>query len=129
MDNVITEAAPLVVALILALCMMAGGWVGVWIGRRHPTHPEDKSAERIVDGCMALLGLLLGFTFFASLSKHEDRRQTILADSNSIRVFYTSVLLLKDPEKTQLQVLVRRYTEIDLELLRSAPTSEVIAKA
>src|SRR5262249_2319736 len=54
-----------------------------------------------------------------SMSKHDQRRILAVADSNSIGDFYTCASILKDPPRTALRNLTRKYVEARLDLLRS----------
>ena len=68
------------------------------------------------DASLALLGLLLAFTFGVSISKHDQRRMAIVADSNAIGDFFTCASLLKEPTRTKLQTVIREYAELRLAL-------------
>jgi len=68
---------------------------------------------------MALLGLLLGFTFSMSLSKHDQRRLMVVSDSNAVGDFYTCASLLKEPVRGKLQGVIREYAEHRLALARA----------
>jgi hypothetical protein len=79
------------------VCMSAA-WVFGWrLGRRAPTTPGEDPSIKFTDGSMALLGLLLAFTFAMALGRHDSRRTAVVADSNAIGDFYTCASLLKDP--------------------------------
>jgi hypothetical protein len=68
-------------------------------------------AGKFNEACMALLGLLLAFTFSMSLSKHDQRRLMVVNESNAIGDFYTCVSLLKEPARGRLQAVIRQYVE------------------
>jgi hypothetical protein len=67
---------------------------------------------------LALLSLLLWFTFSMSLSKHERRMSMVVADSNSIGDFYTCAGLLTEPIRTKLRTVVRQYAVLHLNMAR-----------
>ena len=67
--------------------------------------------SKLNDASSALLGLLLAFTFSMSLAKDAQRRQMVVTDSNAIGDFYTTASLTAQPERKELQEVVRRYTE------------------
>jgi hypothetical protein len=79
-------------------------------GRNQPSKFDDAS--------MALLGLLLGFTFGMSITRYDQRRLAVVGDSNAIGDFYTCAAMLKEPTRTNLQNLIRRYARIRFELTR-----------
>jgi hypothetical protein len=96
---------------LLAVAMLAGWAGGWWRGRAANKEQREVPASKFNDAILALLGLLLAFTFSISLARHEQRRQMAVTDSNAIGDFYTTVSLLKEPEREELQSVVRRYVE------------------
>jgi hypothetical protein len=117
----LTEVDAWVTALLLALAMLAGYAAG-WLWARHLGKDEsEQPASKFSDAVMGLLGLLLAFTFSVSLVKHEQRRQMVVTDSNSIGDFYTCASLLKEPVRSKLQAVVRQYVEHRLSMVQSAP--------
>ena len=106
-----------VVALILAIMMLAAWQVGKRMGKRL-LHKEDTKPSKFDEASVALLGLLLAFTFGMSIAKHDNRRLAVVADSNAIGDFYTCASLLKEPARTQLQTVIRQYLQLRLELTR-----------
>ena len=82
-----------------------------------PTPGEDPSSK-FTDGSMALLGLLLAFTFAMALGRHDGRRIAVVADSNAIGDFFTCATLLKDPIRSRLQNVIRDYAHLRLEMDR-----------
>ena len=107
-----------VAALVFIVGMSAAWALGWWLGRRTPTTPGDDPSIKFTDGSMALLGLLLAFTFAMALGRHDSRRAAVVADSNAIGDFYTCATLLKDPVRSQLQDVIRRYAQLRLEMDR-----------
>jgi hypothetical protein len=109
-----------ILAAGLGALMMLGWWLGWWLGwRLGQRNREAETAApgiKFNDASIALLGLLLGFTFSMSLSRHDQRRLMVVTDANAIGDFYTCASLLKQPVRDQLQSVVRQYTEHRLAL-------------
>jgi hypothetical protein len=103
-----------VLALLVGLGMLFGWRIGYRVGARFRGENSKSSVSKFDDAVLALLGLLLAFTFGMSLSKHDHRREMVVADSNAIGDFYTCVTLLKEPERSQLQSVVRKYAQLRL---------------
>jgi hypothetical protein len=108
---------PWLVTAILAILMLVAWRIGIRLGPRlrnlnGPTPQFDGPS-------MALLGLLLAFAFGTSMSKFELRRMAVVQDSNAIGDFYTCATLLKEPTRSQLQVVIRGYAEERLRVARS----------
>jgi hypothetical protein len=108
-----------VLALGLAVVLLVGWGIGWRSGRRHKKGEAEAPGIKFNDASIALLGLLLGFTFSMSLNRHDQRRLMVVTDSNAIGDFYTNASLQKDPIRNQLQDVLRQYTEHRLALART----------
>ncbi len=120
-----------VIALILAVAMLAAWNVGKRMGERL-LRKGGVEPSKFDDASMALLGLLLAFTFGMSITKHDQRRLAVVADSNAIGDFYTCASLLKEPTRTNLQAVIRQYAQLRRDLtrgeLRSSNLESALAK-
>jgi len=119
MGFILTEVEAWIVAVTLAAAMLAGWAAGWWRGRPRGGDKREEAPSKFNDAVLALLGLLLAFTFSMSLARHEQRRQMVVTDSNAIGDFYTSVSLLKEPVRGRLRTLLRQYVEHRLLLTRT----------
>jgi hypothetical protein len=111
MSDFITGIDAGLLALGLAMAMLAAWGIGWLIGcglRRDDGQPPEFKFD---DASLALLGLLLAFTFSTSLGKHDQRRTMSISDSNAIGDFYTCASLIKEPVRAQLQALIHEYAE------------------
>jgi hypothetical protein len=127
---VISNADPWVAAVCLAVLMAvtwAVGWRSGVSARRRGEPPADTKLD---DAALALLGLLLAFTFSMALNKYERRREAVVTDSNAIGDFYTCATLIPQPARTRLQDVVREYTRLRVELgSHPSPTREDVDRA
>jgi len=73
MDSLIARLDAWVIALTFAGAMTAFFTLGSWWGRRSPA-PAGDHGGKFTDASMALLGLLLAFTFSMALNRYDDRR-------------------------------------------------------
>src|SRR4030095_12896321 len=96
MQHAFAQIDAWIFALALAFSMLAAWGIGWWAGPRTMPDSGDPSTARFVDASLAMLGLLLGFSFAMALSRHDQRRAMVIQDSNSIGDFYTCATLLKD---------------------------------
>jgi len=103
-----------VITLIFASAMVAFFGVGSWRGRRSPAPPGDTS-EKYTDASMALLGLLLAFSFSMALNRYDNRLQAMVAETNAIGDLYTNATLLPEPTRSEFQELLFNYTTHRLE--------------
>ena len=104
------------IALGFAVSMVAAWGLGWRLGRRSPTPPGEDPGIKFTDGSMALLGLLLAFTFAMALGRHDSRRLAVVAESNAIGDFYTCASLLKDPVRSKLQQVIHEYARLRLDM-------------
>jgi hypothetical protein len=116
MGTFLTDVDAWLTAAGLMAAMLAGWAVRWWRGRRLAAGEREAAPNKFAEATLALLGLLLAFTFSMALVKHDQRRQMVVADSNAIGDFYTCASLLKEPVRGKLQALVRQYAEHRLAL-------------
>lgn len=120
----INDLSPVVTALLFALAMLGGWWIGHRRGARRQGLEVVTKANNLGEAILALLGLLLAFTFSMSLSRHEQRRLAAVEDSNSIGDFLTCVRLLDPPIRTDLEAILRRYLAARLAIVDTSPTPD-----
>jgi len=118
MESIFAQFDAWLVALSLAVTMLAAWGLGWWTGQRVRERGGESPASKFDDASLALLGLLLAFTFSTSIGKHDYRRLMLVADSNAIGDFYTCASLLREPVRTNLQNVIRDYTALRLKLAR-----------
>lgn len=116
-------------AVALGVAMLASWCLGWWRGRRLHSRGDVAALGKLDEASIALLGLLLAFTFSMAINKHDRRREMVVSDSNSIGDFYTCVSLLPEPVRTELQNVVREYTRERLELATNPPVGEAFEQA
>jgi hypothetical protein len=111
MEHLISQTNPAIVSVYLGAALAVAWMAGAWLARldRHgPEAPHSKFG----DAGMALLALLLAFTFGTSIAKNDQRRLLVVQDANAISGFYTCASFLNDPLKDKLHDLIRRYTQL-----------------
>jgi len=116
-------------ALILALAMLAAWGAGWRMGSRLGARDGELIRFKFAGASLAFLTLLLAFAFGMSMIKHERRKETVAADSNAIKNFYTCVSLLEDPLRTKLQALIHEYTALRLEVAGQQSDRETFESA
>lgn len=98
------------VALALLLSMEVGFRTGRWhqrIGRG-----SIKEFIGIIDApILALLGLLIGFTFFGAAERFDHRRDLIVEETNHIGTAYLRLDLLGPEDRVALRHLFREYLD------------------
>jgi hypothetical protein len=125
-ESILVQNDAWMIALSLAGAMLACWAAGWFIGKRLRRSGVKEDKFSFDDASLALLGLLLAFTFSLSLSKYEQRRTMVISDSTAIGDFYTCASLLKEPVRTKLRDLIRSYAELRLQMARNWQNREFI---
>ena len=110
MNGLFTNTDSWLPATVLAGLMLAAWLIGFRSGVRLPDHEREAMGKTFADASMAILGLLLAFTFSMALGKYDQRRQMVILDSNAIADFHTCASLVKQPIRGQcLQIVIHDY--------------------
>jgi hypothetical protein len=103
-------------ACVFAVCLMVL-WLAEQIGsslsrRRGELDEEDRAdLDVILNAALALLGLLIGFTFSMAISRYNQRKDLEAAEANAIGTEYARAGLLPATEAARVRELLKRYTE------------------
>lgn len=130
MGHIFDDIDAWTIASTAAATMVAGWLAGRWIGHRLRLESEGRPAvSKFLDASLALLGLLLAFTFSTALFKHDQRRLMVVADSNAIGDFYTCASLLKEPVRSRLRRVIHDYAALRIDLSKSTYNADAFESA
>lgn len=105
--------SPLLCAVLL-VALLASMEAGHLIGRRTQEAHWDVTSNAFLtlsSAVMALLGLLLAFSFSMSVTRHDARQTVILKEANTIETTYMrSDFLLAEPSRG-IKLLLRAYLD------------------
>jgi hypothetical protein len=87
-------------------------------GRRRSGEGEAALATPVGAG-MGLLAFFLAFTFGVAASRFENRRQLVLEEANAIGTAYLRAKLVSEPHASEIQRILREYTDARIEAARS----------
>jgi len=76
-----------------------------------PNDCSQGQEEYLLGGSLALLALLLAFTFGLVLNRYEGRRQLVTNEANAIGTAYLRAQLLDEPHRSRLSGLLIAYTD------------------
>lgn len=106
--------APLVLLAAVALASVLGALeVGHRLGRIAPV--AERDASTVGAPILAVVGLLLAFSFSMAADRHALRRAAAVQEANSIGTFWLRTSLLPEPTRSEMRSRVRRYVELHLE--------------
>jgi uncharacterized membrane protein len=108
------------VVLFVALELCAWGGTGL---RR--LVDRDRAQETSVDGyllsaALALLGLLIAFTFSLALSRYDARRNMVVEEGNAIGTAWLRATLAEGPASNGLRESMKAYVDTRLRLPESS---------
>lgn len=115
-------AIELISFIALALCFRAGAAFKTRWGHEDG---EDSAEGYLLSAVLALLGLLVAFTFSLSLSRYDTRRQMVVAEGNAIGTTWLRATLVGGAEGEALRGALRGYADIRAALPLSADPSAV----
>lgn len=99
----------------LLLLFLASRHVGTihhrWVLKRHPERQQraTDSTGYLVSSALALLGLLIGFTFSMAVERYDERRHAVNEEANAISTVYVRAGLFNEPIASRLQANIAHY--------------------
>jgi uncharacterized membrane protein YidH (DUF202 family) len=81
-----------------------------------------KNIATLESAILALLALMIGFTFAMALSRFEGRREAVLNEANAIGTTALRSRLLPPPHRAEALKLLREYVQIRLDITRRVPS-------
>jgi len=96
----------LMVAAVLLIAMEVGAWNGRRLARMaagSEGYESRKRSDLEVGALLALMGLVLAFTYSFSLSRIDLRKQALVQEANAIGTAFLRADLLPEPGRTELR--------------------------
>jgi hypothetical protein len=113
-DDILYYLSEWAIAAVLLVLLLGSMELGRRYGRRDhdrfDTNEEDSAS--LSGASLGLLALLLAFTYAVSLNHFDLRKQVLLKESNAIGTAYLRSDFLPEPQREELQGLLRRYTDV-----------------
>ena len=108
--------------LLISIAALFGAIeVGRWFGVR--ARPQGSgSVPTLEASILALLALMIGFTFALALSRFEARREGVLNEANAIGTTALRARLLPAPHNQECLKLLRDYAQVRLDLTQKIPS-------
>ncbi|MET0294715.1 MAG: hypothetical protein ABW042_06815 [Phenylobacterium sp.] len=136
LQRLLSETPIGLIGLVLLALMIAAASAASWLRRRWFVGPEGEERDNsdqeglVISAVLALLGLLLGFTFSLAVDRYEFRRGLVLEEANAIGTAYLRSQLLPEPHRAKMTGLLTEYTANRLRLARleRGRTAELLAR-
>lgn len=106
--------------------------IGFQLGHRVRSNFDEAARPHISTvqaAVLGLLALLLGFTFSASMSRFDTRKQLVVDESNAIGTGFLRTQMLPEPSKTEASDLLRRYVDVRLLFYRAGIDQKKLREA
>jgi hypothetical protein len=123
LDSLPIWAMMLVIAAIFLGACVTGFRIGATNHR-----PEESNQVHILSATLALLGLLVGFTFSLALGRYDARRHLVVEEANAIGTAFLRAQLAPEPYRSQLADALRRYGDARLALSAAGEDRDGIAR-
>jgi hypothetical protein len=103
------------VGIVILASLIGAQQLGFLGGRLLTRKGEGKGLEGIgylLSAALALLGLLIAFTFATAADRYNTRRNLLMDEANAIRTTYVRVQALDEGPKAALSPLVADYAKV-----------------
>ena len=98
----------LFVGILLIVSLESGFRIGL---KRHSTEEAQvsESSKIVLSSLLLVLGLILAFTFNASVHRHEARKAVAIEEANAIGTLFYFANYLQEPNRTTLRNTIYEY--------------------
>jgi hypothetical protein len=101
---------PLLLVGILFLSLECSNRVGIWQRRRSGEEREqDRRGDVILTALLALLGLMLAFTYSFTVSRSDMRKAAAIDEINAVGTAFLRADLLDEPHRTSIRTSLLEY--------------------
>jgi hypothetical protein len=87
-----------------------------------------EGAETLQSAVLALVGLLLAFSYALASDRYSIRRQLVVDEANDIGTFFLRTGFLPQPVQGEMRARVRRYVDVHLDMFEAARSPERFAR-
>jgi uncharacterized membrane protein YidH (DUF202 family) len=118
----------LTIFLVSAAVILGSSEIGRRLGARTAGR-GGKDVSTLESAILALLALMIGFTFAMALSRFEGRREAVLHEANAIGTTALRARLLPPPHRAEALKLLREYVRIRLDITQRVVAPSELAAA
>jgi hypothetical protein len=114
-------AVALIVLAVIGAATAAGYATGRYLREHQATLREPFGV--LQGALLGVVGLILAFGLTLAVGRYEDRRATAVSEANAIGTTYLRAQLIAEPARTRSLELLRRYTDLALQVSNEVPGS------
>lgn len=128
-DQALNSAPLWITGTAFFLLLSLAFWAGTLLRpTAEGTAPEASTADgHLLSAVLALLGLLIAFTFSLALSRYDSRRSMVVEEGNAISTAWLRATLADGAEGEAYRAAIRTYTDIRIKLPDSGNRAQVEA--
>jgi hypothetical protein len=117
-------------ALIIFAVVFGVTLLGVAAGRYLRKHSAKlKEPFGVLQGALlGVVGLILAFGLSLAVGRYENRRAAVVTEANAIGTTYLRAQMLAEPQRSASLDLLRRYTDLALQVSREVPNSDALKR-
>jgi len=101
----------LVFLILLLIPMEVGFRLGRWQKSKYPDAEDEARSDVTLPSVMALLGLMLAFTYSFSMSRADLRKTALINEVNAISTAFLRADLLPEPGRTEVRARLFSYAK------------------
>jgi len=117
LEAVMNSTSLWLIGLVFFLALVAAAVGGEMLRARIDTRRHDSGSDGyLLSAVLALLGLLIAFTFSLALSRYDNRREMVVEEGNAIGTLWLRATLAQGLQGAALRDAVKRYADIRLRL-------------
>ncbi|GAB3092622.1 hypothetical protein G8770_05535 [Aestuariicella hydrocarbonica] len=120
------------ISTLILVCLITAVEIGYrfgWYQRRRWENIESGGGAVVQTSILALLGLLLAFTYGAGVSRFDARKSAVIQEVNAIGSAFNVADLIAEPERTGLRQALLDYARTRTAELPTTPTAEQLEAA
>ena len=114
-------------SLLTILLTVVSFEIGYRFGSRHRREGEGALGTLVGSG-MGLLAFFLAFSFGLAASRFDNRRQLVLDEANAIGTAYLRAEVVADPQRSEIQKLLRDYIDPRIEAIQPGKLEAAIVR-
>jgi hypothetical protein len=116
---------------VALVTLVLATFCGLWLRKRfaHIVERESQSLKTLESTILALLGLLLGFTFSMAVARFDTRKTLQIDEANDIGTLWLRTSLLSENARDAERMLIRRYVAARIEFAASGHDAGRMAKS
>ncbi|WP_157217177.1 bestrophin-like domain [Flavisphingomonas formosensis] len=124
------QSAPLwLIGFAMLLLFVLLCEAGIRLRALRPARSQKSDAEGyLLSAALALLGLLIGFTFSMALGRYDVRREHVITEANAIGTAWLRAGLIEGEAGRHLQASIARYADVRLRLVAPDAPETAIAE-